>query len=416
MDLDTWRLHFEDLPAWWPPDWDFNDAVVLIDIVNQNGNNSNQSINDTDCDNDGIVNWLDNNDSDCDFGEEDSEINEEDNHDNFNVEGHILFHGKYGKGNKYVCGDKLKFMMFGINNRTEDENITFLIEDHSDKKGVQGDWVYNGSISNENETLLVPNNGTKVHKIFEFEIPCSFNAGKHDIHIIWKGEKLHKIGNFFVVEDTTPPWINTQKNASGFPRENISVWYSAGDPPEEGTLRELELSVAEAANESLSISVDTGIEGAEKITVEGGSKIINLTYNQSGEYLVNLTVKDKSGKNASVTIPVTVFITEEEAQEIAYPIYVSFGVAPLEFYNDTDLNIDNETVNVDRWNDLYLVGDEYLTENDDLGEVNISGQEENIKDCSEARLIKPIFPSTAMDFETTLINYLTHLKDDCNRI
>ncbi|MBD3247064.1 hypothetical protein GF378_00400, partial [Candidatus Pacearchaeota archaeon] len=71
VDLDTWRLHFEDLPDWWTPDWDFNDAVVLVDIVNAStGNSSNQEVNDNDCDNDGIVNWLDYNDSECDFGEE----------------------------------------------------------------------------------------------------------------------------------------------------------------------------------------------------------------------------------------------------------------------------------------------------------------------------------------------------------
>lgn len=31
----TWRLGFEDLPAWWPPDYDYNDTVVTVELLEE---------------------------------------------------------------------------------------------------------------------------------------------------------------------------------------------------------------------------------------------------------------------------------------------------------------------------------------------------------------------------------------------
>ncbi|HJX50106.1 MAG TPA: hypothetical protein VJ438_01455, partial [Candidatus Nanoarchaeia archaeon] len=139
----------------------------------------------------------------------DVELNENTASDNFNAEGHILFSGKYeqNNGNKYVCGDKLKFVMFGINHGEENETITFMVEDHTVNHGTNGDSVYNGSILDDDESLTIPAE-EKVYKNFEFEIPCGYNLGKYDIHVVWDDSKWHKIGNFFVVGDTTSPGIN----------------------------------------------------------------------------------------------------------------------------------------------------------------------------------------------------------------
>ena len=36
IDDRTWRLGFEDLPIWWPPDWDFNDIVCTVELIPSN--------------------------------------------------------------------------------------------------------------------------------------------------------------------------------------------------------------------------------------------------------------------------------------------------------------------------------------------------------------------------------------------
>ena len=421
LDKDTWRLHFEDLPDSWPPDWDFNDAVVLVDIV---GNVSNETSYDEDCDEDGIVNWLDDNDSDCDFGEEDQEI-DEDNDGNFNAEGHILYHGKYGSNNKYVCGDKLKFMMFGINKRDTNETITFMIEDHTINHGVNGISVYNGSIFNEDENLFVPNNGTKVHEIFDFEIPCNFSTsgnGKHDIHIIWNGEKFHKIGNFFVIEDTTNPEINTWGENSGLPGEPITIEYSAFDNPQPGTIRALDLGILEGPDDTLVVEIDKDKNGSIDYSVTGGNSEINLTYNQSGNYTARFTVTDGTGNSDYEDVDIVVYITEEEADAIAYPLYEEFGLIILgDFYNDTNRSIESSSpdvfMNIDMYNTNREVGHEYMTTNNNVHSEDDSNSEEEqigglnavISGCSGPEYVKPINPSTEAEFNNILRQYFEGL-------
>jgi len=345
------------------------------------------------------------------------------NHD-FNAEGHIIYSGKYEhEGNKYVCGDTVEFVMFGINHGTENETISFVIEDHSINHGVNGDIVYEGNISDESENLII-SNGTKEYKEFEFKIPCSFNDGKHDIHVMWNNSKFHKIGNFFVENDTTAPGINTDGSASGMPNENISVGYATWNPTQPGTVTQ-NIGILEGPDEDLNVTIDKDItEDSDNDTIAdndvdyittGGSLSYNLTYNESGSYTARFTVTDPTGNTDSEDVNVIIYITEEEAHAIAYSIYVAFGLAPsIDFFNDSNQNIRGENVDVDRWEDNYLFGDEYLTDGDDLGSLNITSMEDDITSCSAGELVKPISPTTAENFNSTLFDYLTHLRDVCS--
>ena len=422
LDKDTWRIHFEDLPESWPPDWDFNDAVVLIDVVGTNI--TNETIYDNDCDEDGIVNWLDDDDDSCDHGEEDQEMDEDD-HGNFNAEGHILFHGQYGRGNKYICGDKLKFMMFGINKRASNETITFMVEDHTAGGGNKGDWVYNGSISNTSESLLVVNNGTRQYNEFEFSIPCDFNEGKHDIHILWDDEKFHKIGNFFVIADTTPPYIYAE-DATGLPGIEIEIGYDSNDPAEPGTVRALELDTLEGAEESLSVVIDKDIDsdGTDldgnttndaDYSVSGGTTIsVNLTYDNSGNYTARFTTTDGSGNTAFNDSNIIVYINESEADDIAVSVYDWFGLSIGLQKNYFVAGLGDAGVTVDRYNILKTIGDEYITPGNGVTNSEASVMNSNIDLCTATPFVKAISATTAVSYNNTLVNFLTSLKCDCN--
>ena len=38
-----WLLGFEDLPGWWPPDWDYNDIVVTVELIGSDQGGSSSS-------------------------------------------------------------------------------------------------------------------------------------------------------------------------------------------------------------------------------------------------------------------------------------------------------------------------------------------------------------------------------------
>jgi len=350
----------------------------------------------------------------------DVEIDEDRANDNFNAEGHILYSGEseYGNENKYACGDVMKFMMFGINHGTEDETITFVVQDHSSIGGPTAPVVYNGNISEADESLII-HAGLKEHKVFDFQIPCGFNSGKHDIHVIWEGSKFHKIGNFFVVPDTTAPNIDGVLSVSGFPNENIAVGYSAHDQAQSGTVRATEFSILGDTNETLTVIIDKNIDedGGDPDSITdndadytingGGSNSINLTYNESGDYVARFTVMDITGNEAEepMNVSVRVFITEEEANSTAIPIYSEFGL-DLVFEITRSIFI---TRTWDRFDDISLVGDEYLTDEDDIDAGDISSLNSVIASCSGPymKVIEPV--TTEGEYETILRDYLNYL-------
>jgi len=349
----------------------------------------------------------------------DVELDEDRESDNFNAEGHILFSGKYEQNeeNKYVCGDKMKFMMFGVNHENESETITFMIEDHSINHGVNGDEVYSGNISDEDESLTIPA-GVKEHKVFEFEIPCEYNLGKHDIHVIWNDEKFHKIGNFFIVEDTTNPEINTDGVASGLPGENIEIGYAAWDNAEPGTVRAQELGILEGADETLTVLVDKDInEDSDKDTIEdndadyeidGGNLMsVNVTYNASGSYTARFTVMDGTGHTDSEDVDITVYISEDEADDIALPWYTLYGVTPISPWNGT---IQDITTEFDRYHPMMEIGDEYITPGNGLSDSEAESLNANIYNGTSQPFVRAIYPSTAEEYNTTISSFFNYLK------
>ncbi len=344
----------------------------------------------------------------------DVELDEDRLDDIFNAEGHILFSGKYeyNEENAYVCGDQIKFMMFGVNNDNDtNQTITFMIEDHNISPGVNGISVYNGSILDEDESLFIPAGGEKLDKVFEFEIPCSYNLGKHDIHVVWNDEKWHKIGNFFIIEDTTNPSINTEGTEDGLPGENIEVGYAAWDNAEPGTVRAMELGILEGADDTLTVIIDKDItEDSDNDTIEdndadyevdGGTLMyVNLTYNSSGSYTARFTVMDGTGNTDSEDVNITVYISEEEADNISKQAYSDIlGISVASFTGD----LFGISRTWDRYNAVALVGDEYLTENDiDEGDKNTI----NYFACSQYPYFIIIDPTTAETYNSTIRSFL----------
>jgi len=298
LDYDTWRIYFEDLPAS-ITDWDFNDAVVLVDLT-PSANTSNYTYED-DCDGDGIKNWDDENDSWCDKGSEDTDIFENQTNTSgyrdFNVEGHIIHEGKFTNDNNYTCGQNVEFVMFGENKGTEDVTVTFAVENHSgggeptdnrwacgnDTNPVTGrvdvdGIVYCGDRAWIVENLYIPvgaQGNDKVTKYYNFSVPCDFAPAfgektKYDIHVYdnLQWGNMHKIGNFFVygfdrellnqtnttnttnetntttqvtpglgtLMLTTPNYILTYTNMS------IDMWYHVKRIPAPGTIESIILN------------------------------------------------------------------------------------------------------------------------------------------------------------------------------
>ena len=418
LDKDTWRIHFEDLPEWWKPDWDFNDAVVLVDIV---GNVTNETATSNDCDEDGIVNWLDDDDS-CDVGEENQELDENLGVHNFNAEGHILYYGQYKEDNKYVCGDKLKFMMFGVNNGDFNETITFAVQDHTSIGGPNAPLVYNGSFSNENESLMIPA-GEKRHKQFDFEIPCSFSEGKHDIHIVWGNDsKFHKIGNFFVIKDTTAPGMEFWGERADYVGKPIEIGYSAFDYPEPGTIRALNLGVVTGGTNYLNVTVDKDINtdsdndtirynDADQTINAGDNQGIDLIYNKSGNYTARFSVVDGSNNTDYTDLNLQVYITEEEANETAFKLYEAFNLLTLLTY-DKDQDIGGVT-NWDRYTpEKDIMGDEYYGPEDNILNDSINNLKNNKCGQPYIRVFGPV--STIEAYNQTIYNHLMWVKCYCN--
>jgi|GEM_PF-5716739 len=398
----------------------------------------------------------------------------------YNVEGHILYKERYnnqGHGNKYVCGETIKFVMFGIgNNIVEPVNVTFLIEDHSDGGAWHGVTRYIGNISNPAEILTVepgdsPNGGVKTWKIFNFKIPCDWPKietdkpkSRYDIHAYDEtNEKWHEIGVWFLINGTaqlnvTP--IETQiasypaynsTNLTTFTNESVKVYFVANEGMFDSLYpyRVLIESVCDnESNETVPCLEDDYVRimgGTEIPTTyqtpynivvdQGNGKIINVpqgstnfsvVYNVSDYY--NMTVYSLEYDSPNATSTAIVWITEEEADAIAAPIYENeFFFLLTKDYNYTVTTLTTPfNMFVDRIDkDGREIGDEYLTPNNPNSE-EIAGYPERWKEdlnnivdtcaggSSNPKYLKIIDPLTAVEYESTLRSYLTHLRDDCN--
>lgn len=346
VDYNTWRVRFEDLDSQYStPDFDYNDIVALIGLDTV----INESFNETyeDCDSDGYLNWQDNDDDACDLGEHDSEVDENSTQwsTKYNVAGHIIYSGQFENENQYACGDQVRFTMFGRNKGNQDLNITYYVESHvnggqPEDAGTpcveSGDIMYCGDDTISSQTLELPDDGEKYTEYFDFTVPCNYPAGKYDIHVQHnpKWGNMHKIGNFFVVDDTTAPWINANTGETDpfyiSTYTNISttdIFYIAEDVAQSGTLRENSYQLAVNKGSTLAVSIDKDIltDGPDAdldptndndLLMSEGNSFFNLTYNESGHYTARLTAIDAANNTATLNISVDVFITEDEAKTL----------------------------------------------------------------------------------------------------
>jgi PKD repeat protein len=280
---------------------------------------------------------------------------------NINFEGHILYGGRYRDGNKYIVGDNLTFVMFGVNHDSLPETVTFLVEKHT-SGGSNGPWVLNGSFGNPGQTLTVPAGGAKVNKKFSFIIPPSLSEpGRYDIHVMVNDagtfEKWHKIGNFFIVDvnaqNRTPPYLRMKSagfypnvksiNASNYVNQSINVSFKLRIPPQDGTIPGILLTIlpldptncsfGPAGNEVI-ISAPNGIIFLNGVNRTGIFRI-NVTdtvhecymeprflYKKSDKYKINFSVKEQYYGVISPLkfVNVSVWATEQQARDIYYDI------------------------------------------------------------------------------------------------
>jgi len=360
----------------------------------------------------------------------DPELDEDSNTTNFNAEGHILHSGEYEhQGNKYVCGSTVDFTMFGVNNGQTDETITFLVQDHTQSGNPHSPIVYYGNISNQNESLTVPA-GNKTHKNFEFKVPCSYEEGKYDIHVVWNNEKWHKIGNFFVIPDNTAPEVNVQSDTWTYTNQTVSIEYAAFDPAEPGTIEFYRIFVGGFTDDSVSVTIDKDItmdgddidtiidNDADYVGLGGSMKSVNLTYGTSGHYTARFIVTDDAGNSDYEDINIDVYITEDEADVIGSSLYTLFGI-DWDFQYDQNITSSpaspTQTLGVDRWDEFSRIADEYSTPEDGFDENTKSSLDQVINNCDGPNYIKTIGLSTYTEFNQSLYAYFMDIQCRCNK-
>jgi hypothetical protein len=375
----------------------------------------------------------------------DSEVNENIPVTNFNAEGHILYMGKYEKqdendeanGNKYTCGQKIRFVMFGVNNGETDETITFAVQDHTSNGGPNATIIYTGNISNPDESLTTLA-GNKSEKYFDWQISCPKTEDRYDIHVVWNGEVWHKIGNFFVIADTTDPTIiiSGPTNIEIFTNENYVLGYTVQDPAAAGTMPQIlniQLGSIAASDESIAVTLDKNISDGTAVDmtgVGGTGQYFNLSYNESGRYTARLTANDSSGNTAIQDINVTVWITEAEADAIATPFYTNYCLL-----NDTGIglgyDVSVQPIGMLPFNaDIFAaspeerIGHEYCSDGGDgSGDCVAPGEfgyvDTPTEACSRrgagspAGAVLAINLSTSTEFYNALYNYFSYLNTSC---
>ncbi len=472
LDYDTWRIYFEDLDVKKSimPDFDYNDAVILVDLYNYSKPTQNTTIYTDDCNHNGVKNWQDWNDSSCDNGMHISEVAENSTYyKSLNFDGYIIYSGRFEGNNNYTCNEYVNFNMFGVNNGYNDTTVTFIVENHTADSSsfpsnipchVDGKTVYCGNQSKSSENLFLPNDNKQHNKNYKVYIPCNWGPGRYEIHAYdnLKWGKMHKIGDFFVVKDTTPPFINgglegtldlgyldngsnvIKTIAKGFTNDTFYLEYSARDPAQSGTLASIaSIEIGGRADNSVNITIDKDITDNKTVDYSGvgGTAVYfpgvsdniadatKIVYNKSGHYVMKITATDKAGNKAVKYVNITVYITENEANAISTPLYENLGILLGHNLNHTTLGtIDGFTLNVDRMEtgSQHTIGDEYVTPNNP-GTSERAGLPANwitqlnneINNCKMGynELIKPINLSTAKEYNQTITQFLNWAINTC---
>lgn len=504
LDGDTWRLWFEDLPPGhhWitentPKEPDYDDVVFLIDYTPfdyNETNETNQTNKTYDCDNDGIPNYLDNDDSWCDYGDHKTEIINETTGKLY-TSGMIIYDGAYAATyaakDRYMAGDKVRFLIFGINNMSENATVSFVVEDHSHNpyRNVSGNIVYYGNISNENEILAIPNNGQKYDKYFDFTIPLNASSridfnhdrdytdyyelnpsgpysemrdhfdmnndgdydenyslsqteteyyesdGRYDIHIWYNGSKSYKIGDFYVIPPPYP-YLRAASNSPIYTNETAEIHFMAydiypdtvrlfihnmeGDP----VLDNISINFStDAPVNNMTINTKNGV-GYINFNLSGRFKVLNVseivppeyfnvsTVSSGGHFNVTVIATNTKGRSTNVTLPIDVFITEDEADAIAFPVYIIYGFNYWDMRYDYNYSPFAQSAPVNILVDMIdpvtvLMGHEYLTKWDDsLTQFQIDSLNAVIYGNTGPDWVKPIMPSTAEEFNKTITDYI----------
>jgi len=292
---------------------------------------------------------------------------------NVNFEGHIIYGGKYRDGNKYIIGDSLDFVMFGVNHEAQAETASFLIERHvaGIDNGANGPWIYNGSFANPSETLTVPANGSKVSKKFNITLSSIFSMpGRYDVHVLMNNsgtfEKWHKIGNFFIMENVSastrlPPELNLVSgpnfydltndniNKSQYVNQSFDVKFKVLIKPQPETIPGLLFSTA-ALVDNPCVYASEG----DEILIEAPGGMINMTgsyvndvlklnvtnardpkgcyvssnfkYGISEKYMINISLKERyyGALSPLKYVNVSIWATEQQARDIWYDISQRF--------------------------------------------------------------------------------------------
>ena len=303
-----------------------------------------------------------------------TEINERINAQDYNFEGHIVYGGQYRNGNKYIVGDELTFVMFGITKPSSTPvTVTYAVERHIQSlgdSGSNGALVLNGSFANPSQTLYVPGNNTKVNKLFSFIIPPALSApGRYDIHVLVDDsglQKWHKIGNFFIMDNVTnltrgPPALYFRDNMANFIAFNESInlrWYvnqtlnttlQVRIPPQDGTIAGV-LAASESDGSSSPVPCIFNSTGAgDELIIDAPNALIqlngetrqnqfrinvtnarlyycyfvpNFVYADSNHFKINVSVRERYYKVVSQlkTINTTIWATEQQMRDIWYDI------------------------------------------------------------------------------------------------
>jgi len=379
----------------------------------------------------------------------DVEVNENISVTNFNAEGHIVHSGKYSDSNNYTCGDFVYFTMFGVNNGGTDETITFDVQDHTQSGNPNNSpVVYNGSISNATESLTIPA-GQKLNKMFKFKVPCSYDGGKYDIHVLWNNETWHKIGNFFVVPDTTLPYVFAWDSLTTYTNQSLRVPCDGENLPQPGTIgynEQVYYFMMDGYNEpkwgvTVCVDKDIATDGADHDGITDNDKdgcMVNpprfvgmedvpyINYSKSGHYTAKIFAFDESGNTNSTYTNITVYATEAEVNATAYNVYHRFYYNEYEQYNYTywiASQIRNYKISVDRWDiNATNIGDEYITPNDGFHGPNginyteIAAAEEANFHFPLGQFVKPIYSMTLDEYNYTLTSFCYYIMCDAGQM
>ncbi|MEM5814849.1 MAG: hypothetical protein QXD77_03465 [Candidatus Aenigmatarchaeota archaeon] len=383
--------------------------------------------------------------------------------DPFNAEGHIKY--QENGNNKYTAGDIVTFYMFGVNNGSNDETVSYAVVDlRNGGNPRSAPVVYRGDFSNPDERLTVPA-GLKEHKVMHYPIPL-LPEGKYAIFVTWPGfdwnndgtpDPWHRIGNFFVVPDTTPPVVYGIDSVETFTNEGAEIYYSTHDPAQPGTVRILAYDISSLSDNDevvvdTDISYDSDGDGdptndADLIWTQPSllppygevlplaehlrphprgppnpdyatADVLAYVGKNAKTYTIRIWKTDMSGNKAHKDVQVTVHLTKAEADALADPIYDQFKIgATYDAEYFTDFNSWQSAaavphfVRCNKHNDSYTVGHNYNRQGG-LTEEQAADDEAVIAQIRGPPFAKPILRSTKSDFVTTLTNYLQWLKDN----